>query len=160
MSYVYCKPKKEKIRKATCGLKHSRGTNPECEGCPGGEPCEAPYTLPPVCSKCLVKSVNKNTQKREWAGGKGLCLGCYEVCRREGLLVAKVSRKAAPQTRPSTAPELPPVKAVEDGYDLLRAALEGAYRQAADGKGKDRHARGRPFTEQPIITIPELLPLH
>ena len=40
-------------------------------------------------------------------------------------------------------------------YSVLRAILEDAYAQAASGKGAERHANGRPWTEQPINTITE-----
>lgn len=41
-----------------------------------------------------------------------------------------------------------------DDYAPLYVTLCDAYRQAANGKGKWRHARdGKPFMEQPIITI-------
>ena len=40
-------------------------------------------------------------------------------------------------------------------YAALRAILEDAYAQAASGKGAERHANGRPWTEQPINTITE-----
>lgn len=38
-------------------------------------------------------------------------------------------------------------------YEALAAALQAAYAQSAEGKGKDRHANGRPFDEQPIMEI-------
>ena len=37
-----------------------------------------------------------------------------------------------------------------EAYDLLRFVLEQAYDQAAKGKGKERHANGRSFNEQPM----------
>lgn len=36
----------------------------------------------------------------------------------------------------------------EPGYELLADVLERAYKQAALGKGKERHANGEPFDEQ------------
>lgn len=36
----------------------------------------------------------------------------------------------------------------ERGYESLADVLQRAYDQAAKGKGKERHARGEPFTEQ------------
>jgi hypothetical protein len=42
-------------------------------------------------------------------------------------------------------------------YDALRDVLNEAYEQATEGKGKERHAAGRDFTEQPILAIPRLL---
>lgn len=38
----------------------------------------------------------------------------------------------------------------EPGYERLASALRGAYRQAAFGKGKERHANAKPFHEQPM----------
>lgn len=43
------------------------------------------------------------------------------------------------------------------GYESLANILERAYGQAAHGKGAERHACQRPFTEQPMQTISELL---
>ena len=42
----------------------------------------------------------------------------------------------------------------DTGYEPLKRVLDEAYQQAAGGKGKERHASdGRPFMEQPIMTI-------
>lgn len=38
-------------------------------------------------------------------------------------------------------------------YAPLAATLQEAYDQAATGKGKERHARGLPFIDQPILEI-------
>jgi len=38
-------------------------------------------------------------------------------------------------------------------YKPLKDVLKAAYDQAASGKGKDRHANGKVFTEQPIMEI-------
>lgn len=43
------------------------------------------------------------------------------------------------------------------GYESLANILQRAYDQAAHGKGADRHACSRPFTEQPMQSISELL---
>lgn len=40
-----------------------------------------------------------------------------------------------------------------DNYDILRKILDEAYDQAATGKGKERHANGKPWDEQPIAEI-------
>jgi hypothetical protein len=42
-------------------------------------------------------------------------------------------------------------------YQSLREVLDAAYDQAANGKGKERHARGNPFEEQHMQTISQLL---
>lgn len=43
------------------------------------------------------------------------------------------------------------------GYESLANVLQRAYGQAAHGKGAQRHAVDRPFTEQPMQSISELL---
>ena len=43
------------------------------------------------------------------------------------------------------------------GYESLANVLQRAYGQAAQGKGAERHACDRPFTEQPMQSISELL---
>lgn len=40
-----------------------------------------------------------------------------------------------------------------DPYLPLREVLQEAHDQAANGKGAERHADGRPFNEQPIFAI-------
>ena len=39
-------------------------------------------------------------------------------------------------------------------YKELESILREAYNQATEGKGKERHARGMPFDQQPISLIP------
>lgn len=46
------------------------------------------------------------------------------------------------------------------GYASLANVLERAYGQAAHGKGAERHACQRPFTEQPMQTISRLIGSH
>lgn len=41
----------------------------------------------------------------------------------------------------------------KDNYFELKRVLEMAYNQAAEGKGKERHANGEKFEDQPIMTI-------
>lgn len=38
-------------------------------------------------------------------------------------------------------------------YITLATALHAAYAQSASGKGRERHANGRPFDRQPIMEI-------
>ncbi|MDQ0505960.1 hypothetical protein [Xanthobacter agilis] len=38
-------------------------------------------------------------------------------------------------------------------YALLRSTLDAAFEQASAGKGRERHANGRPFDRQPIMEI-------
>lgn len=52
-----------------------------------------------------------------------------------------------------------PLSAADDnkpvpGYEPLANVLQRAYAQASKGKGKERHAGGLPFAQQPILTIP------
>lgn len=44
-----------------------------------------------------------------------------------------------------------------EGYECLAEVLTQAYNQAANGKGKERHAGGQPFDEQPMQVISGLL---
>lgn len=39
------------------------------------------------------------------------------------------------------------------GYETLASALEEGYRQSAEGKGRQRHANGKPFDRQPILEV-------
>lgn len=42
------------------------------------------------------------------------------------------------------------------GYDQLAVVLGRAFQQAAAGKGNERHSRGQPFHEQPIVRLQDL----
>lgn len=44
----------------------------------------------------------------------------------------------------------------EPGYITLANELVSAYTQSAHGKGKERHANGRPFDRQPILELARL----
>lgn len=41
----------------------------------------------------------------------------------------------------------------DEKYDALAGVLQDAYDQAATGKGRHRHANGKPFDRQPIMEI-------
>jgi hypothetical protein len=45
----------------------------------------------------------------------------------------------------------------DQNYAALRIALEEAFDQAAHGKGKDRHANNKAFTQQPIMEITRMV---
>lgn len=45
----------------------------------------------------------------------------------------------------------------DEKYDKLAGVLQDAYNQAAEGKGKERHANGKPFLDQPIMEIARML---
>lgn len=40
-------------------------------------------------------------------------------------------------------------------YNKLAGVLYDAFTQASEGKGKERHANGQPFEDQPIMWIEE-----
>lgn len=42
-------------------------------------------------------------------------------------------------------------------YDTLAVVLIDAYKQASEGKGKDRHATNNPFDKQPILEISRMV---
>jgi hypothetical protein len=50
-------------------------------------------------------------------------------------------------------PFMTPPDAAPAPYAPLRSILDDAFAQASEGKGKDRHANGRPFDSQPIMEI-------
>jgi len=45
----------------------------------------------------------------------------------------------------------------DDPYAPLRRVLDAAYEQAANGKGKERHANDKPFDRQPIMEIARMV---
>lgn len=46
---------------------------------------------------------------------------------------------------------------IPEDYEPLFSVLMLAFKQAAYGKGKERHANDKPFTEQPILQIQRML---
>lgn len=54
---------------------------------------------------------------------------------------------------PCIAKEAPPRPFVEPGYERLADVLSRAFDQAARGKGKERHAQGLPFHDQPMQNL-------
>ena len=58
-------------------------------------------------------------------------------------------------TQPDTMQAIP--LAPTDPYAPLWRVLDAAYDQAANGKGKERHANSKPFTEQPIMEIARMV---
>ena len=44
-----------------------------------------------------------------------------------------------------------------DPYADLRRVLDMAYLQTAEGKGKERHATDKPFSEQPMLEISRMV---
>ena len=66
-----------------------------------------------------------------------------------GDLIAEWTDAMATDTTPPLAPT--------DPYAELRRVLDAAYEQAANGKGKERHANNKPFTAQPIMEIARMV---
>lgn len=58
-----------------------------------------------------------------------------------------------PGPRQAAAEETPRYATIADHYSPLRYVLDRAFEQAAFGKGRERHANGRPFVQQPIMEI-------
>ena len=56
-------------------------------------------------------------------------------------------------TPDTTTPPLAPT----DPYAPLWRVLDAAYDQAANGKGRERHANAKPFTDQPIMEIARMV---
>ena len=46
---------------------------------------------------------------------------------------------------------------IEPGYESLATVLQAALDHAQTGKGRERHANGKTFEGQPILTIQELV---
>lgn len=52
---------------------------------------------------------------------------------------------------------VPEVRGAPEGYEELADVLNRALDQAAYGKGKERHANDKPFVEQPMQVISDML---
>lgn len=61
--------------------------------------------------------------------------------------LAGLSEPPADEAAPGVLIGTPPS---DDGYDSLRAIYAMALEQAQGGKGRERHANGMPFDQQPI----------
>lgn len=75
----------------------------------------------------------------------------------------RVEKPPFPAAEPAPAPAPEPAATGEEatgpnplyhldvpGYDALAGVLRQAFAQAASGKGRDRHAQGQPFEDQPM----------
>ena len=65
--------------------------------------------------------------------------------------IAEVKGEARGPWKP--APPKADYETLTTMYAPLKEALKAAYAQASAGKGKDRHANGKSFLEQPIMEI-------
>ena len=63
------------------------------------------------------------------------------------------SKKEAPKEEPVEEGCRRATVDVVKGYEPLFGVLMDALKQASGGKGKERHANGLPFLDQPIMTI-------
>jgi len=100
----------------------------QCGGDAGGHP--AYY----ACAAC------GSITGLEWSvGAKTACI----ACGKDAYMVAAPSQGGFRASR-LQAPE---------GYGPLARVLDDALGQAAEGKGKERHANGEPFINQPIMSI-------
>lgn len=88
--------------------------------------------------------------------------GCAECRYEKNAQTARSLDKAAtPQLQRGAGADF--AKALtgkNHPYHALATVLLSAYEQAAMGKGKERHAQERPFTEQPMQTISDLVGDH
>ncbi|CAA2140422.1 hypothetical protein [Hyphomicrobium sp. ghe19] len=64
-------------------------------------------------------------------------------------------KRPATNTPPPIPPQYPSAEQLEAdrSYDVLVSVLKDAHAQASRGKGKERHANGRPFERQPIMEL-------
>lgn len=72
------------------------------------------------------------------------------------LKAAHARRRLATGQLQLPAPTIAPDTFVVEGYEPLARELTEAYSQSAHGKGKARHANGKPFDRQPIMELGRL----
>lgn len=70
--------------------------------------------------------------------------------RERGMKLDSVLNGGVPQGAP-------PKSGQDHLYASLRSVLDRAYRHAAAGKGKERHASGEAFEDQPIVRLGEFM---
>ena len=82
----------------------------------------------------------------------------------KGLIMAGYPLERAEYSAPQESEEVvdPQLKAfpkftLDEDYRSLAGILAEAYNQAQSGKGKERHANGLPFEDQPMQTISGML---
>jgi hypothetical protein len=72
---------------------------------------------------------------------------------------AKRRLQSANEPTPTTGQDVPHggvLLGLSAGYEALGYELNEAYMQSSLGKGKERHANGRPFDRQPILELSRL----
>jgi hypothetical protein len=97
------------------------------------------------------KEGSLDVESKEQIFGPEDCGGCQEPAGNfEGTVAIEGLGGPGKLTYSSSNTDVP-------GYEDLRRVLELAYSQAARGKGKERHADGRAFVDQPIMLIQEMI---
>ena len=74
---------------------------------------------------------------------------------REAAAISEAMRRLVESEQFFCEPDtLPPLDGSRDSYESLRLVLDEAYRQASQGKGKERHAeKDEPFERQIICEV-------
>jgi len=121
------------------------------------------------CQNCgqLRESLNKDNICVVCCPGEYIPDYCHKVTMPGGQVLAGRTIQGAPSSAPAAMNNTlfmkspAPMKSgdcwnersisVRDGYEPLFRVLAEALDQAQAGKGRERHANGRPFMEQPII---------
>lgn len=87
----------------------------------------------------------RKAAKESWARRKA---GLGPLYRRKG-------KKKVARTHAAPDIETQPVGYITatPGYEALARELHAAFDQSAHGKGRERHANGRPFDRQPILEL-------
>lgn len=103
--------------------------------------CKHGVPLSIVCAECVAMKTDLVSQKP------------FQKCEH-GVHVAGQCAKCNEELRNAMPP---PGPMVVPGYQELARVLTEAFNQAARGKGKERHANDKPFTEQPIMQIANMV---
>ena len=89
-----------------------------------------------------------------------ICIKCgqTDILTRAGVNICQAC--AIQERSEQVANYVFPKAEARDGYETLRAEFAAAAEQASGGKGKERHASGQAFDDQPILVITRLLGKH
>lgn len=85
-----------------------------------------------------------------------ICRSCTngDLCRENMGMCLNGAGYSPKEITASREPAEPFVTfATVSGYESLSGVLKSALDQAQHGKGKERHANGKPFEQQPIMEI-------